>query len=92
MIKALPSWAFQTHSHLFDLLAEGGRFPRCSGHRWRICTFLDAEDALVEIVQRREDSLLISHDVVLEPPRKPGSEVVLDGSACWDGEDIVELL
>lgn len=44
------------------------------------------------MVERHECRFLVAHDVALEPPREPGSDVVPDGGAGWDGKNIVELL
>lgn len=89
MSKALPSWAIQTHSHLPDLLAGGGRFS--PSDLWRDFTLLDAEHTLVELVEWFENCMLISENVVLEPPRNPSSKVVSDGGAGRDRENVVQL-
>lgn len=49
---------------------------------------LDAEHTFVELVQRLEDGVLVSHYIVLEPPRNPSPNVVSDGGACWDSENL----
>jgi hypothetical protein len=85
--QALPSWAFETHLHLPDLFAGGSRFV--AFNLWR--GVLHTKHTFVECVQRCEDDVLLAKDLRLDEPWKPGADVILDMSACRNGEDVVQF-
>lgn len=49
---------------------------------------LASSNSPVEVIERLEVSILLTHNIALDPPREPSAYVVLDESACRDSKDL----
>lgn len=45
----------------------------------------------VKCVQRHQPGALVPENITLNEPRKPGTSLVADEAAEWDGKDVVEF-